>query len=452
MANQWYYSRENEKFGPFGDSDLRKMAVDGVLKPDDQIWKEGMAKWRTAGSVKGLFPQSAASPLRHKPGVVENDVPPQIYNNREETVSFGGSAKLASQLAAKQTEFTKIHQVLLPKEYHIIGQRTFETQFERETHESQFSEIEKLNQNIAELESAEATSPEAKTFTDKAKSLGNQAVIAGKLKTAHFQRRQKLIALGKSACAIGNVPQACLNEQENIGGLLERSGILQSEIDALRKEASAAGKSLMASTAVVASFACLCAPIGLFLIWRHPTWSKDAKLKWAGASLGCFLLLGIIGQSKSKPDREWLEYNGNKISTEGLSDEKIADLKAKGATSTRSSDSESTNPSGSKSDTDLNDIARGVAYRIKNENLWSSMTPNGFHLGLEEAVRAAGRADLLPLRATSTNNHDTLSNVTTIYMEYNKNFGVGFAIDHSNSSKSKMTCSKIWLDGATISP
>ncbi|QDV56230.1 DUF4339 domain-containing protein [Rosistilla oblonga] len=452
MANQWYYKREGERFGPVGDSDLRKLAADDALKPNDQIWKEGMAKWRTAGSVKGLFLQSVPPPLPPKPAVVVNDIPPKIDDNQEESVSFGGSAKLASLLAAKQAEFTKIQQVLLPKEYHVIGQRTFESQFERENHETHFSEIEKLNHNIAELESAEATSPQAKTFTDKAKSLGNQAVIAGRLKTAQFQRRQKLIALGKSACSIGNMPQDCLDEQENIGGLLERSEILQSEIDVLKKEASAAGKSLMASTAVVASFACLCAPIGLLLIWRHPTWSKDAKLKWAGASIGCFLLLGIIGQSKSKPDREWLEYNGNMISTEGLSNEKIAELKASGAKSTRSSDSESTVFDGSESNTDLNEIARGVAFRIKNENLWSSMTPNGFHLGLEEAVRSAGRADLLPLRAKSTDNHDTLSNITTIYMEYNKNFGVGFAIDHSNSSRSKMTCSKIWLDGAEIGP
>ncbi|MCC9602858.1 DUF4339 domain-containing protein [Stieleria sp. JC731] len=453
MANQWYYMNGDEKHGPYSDAQLKELARGGKLQKDDRIWKEGMSQWRTAGSVKGLFPQANPTtppPLPVKPTVDESTE--EREGNQDASASFGGSAKLAGQLATKQAVHTKIQQVHLPALYLSIGQQVFDTDFHAETHESLFDEIKRLNQKISELEVAGVSSPKAKTIADKAKALGNQTVIAGKVKTSQFQRRQKLIALGKASYERGEVPKTCSKEQHEIQRHLDRLIELQSEIVVLKTEASAAGKSLMASTAVVASFAFLCAPIGLLLIWRHPTWSKQAKMKWAGASVGCFLLLGIIGKLNSKPETEWLEYNGNMISTEGLTEEDIADLKANGAQSTKPAGSSATVSSIPDTDTSINEIARGVAFKIKSENLWANMTPNRFQMGLEQAARDAGRADLLPIRAKTTQHHDDLTNVTTIYMEYNESFGVGFAINHSNPSRSTMSCSKIWLNGAEIRP
>lgn len=300
VANQWYYMNGDEKHGPFSDGQLKELARGGQLQKDDRIWKEGMSEWRTAGAVKGLFQQANPTtppPLPTKPVVSESGE--EDEENRDALASFGGSAKLAGQLASKQAEHTKIQQVLLPALHLSIGQQVFDTEFQAANHKSLFDEIKRLNEQISELEAAGGSSAEAKTIAEKAKALGNQTVIAGKIKASQFQRRQKLIALGKAIYETGEVPPTCSEEQLEAQRLLDRSGKLQSEIDLLKTEASAVGSSLMASTAVVASFAFLCAPIGLFLIWRHPTWSREAKMKWAAASVGCFLLFAVIGKSTS---------------------------------------------------------------------------------------------------------------------------------------------------------
>jgi hypothetical protein len=55
MAEQWYYVKSGEKHGPVSSSELRKLAKEGGLKPEDQIWKEGMNDWVPASRLKGLF-------------------------------------------------------------------------------------------------------------------------------------------------------------------------------------------------------------------------------------------------------------------------------------------------------------------------------------------------------------------------------------------------------------
>ena len=58
----WYYSSSGEKHGPITTLKLRQLAATGELKPSDQIWKDGWEEWRTAASVKALFPDSPKIP------------------------------------------------------------------------------------------------------------------------------------------------------------------------------------------------------------------------------------------------------------------------------------------------------------------------------------------------------------------------------------------------------
>ncbi len=56
MAEMWYYTTEGKQMDPVSMKELRRLVGDGTLKPTDMVWKEGMARWIRASSVKELFP------------------------------------------------------------------------------------------------------------------------------------------------------------------------------------------------------------------------------------------------------------------------------------------------------------------------------------------------------------------------------------------------------------
>jgi predicted RNA-binding Zn-ribbon protein involved in translation (DUF1610 family) len=58
----WYYAKGYAKCGPVTSKQLKQLAEDGQLMPDDTIWKEGVAGNRKAKSVQGLFPAPLQPP------------------------------------------------------------------------------------------------------------------------------------------------------------------------------------------------------------------------------------------------------------------------------------------------------------------------------------------------------------------------------------------------------
>jgi uncharacterized RDD family membrane protein YckC len=52
----WYYSRNGERLGPVSELDLINTIARGDVRPEDLVWKEGMAQWAPAGSFAELFP------------------------------------------------------------------------------------------------------------------------------------------------------------------------------------------------------------------------------------------------------------------------------------------------------------------------------------------------------------------------------------------------------------
>lgn len=78
MAEAWYCKIADQEVGPLSADQLRALASQGRISPNDPIRREGMDSWAPAGSVKGLFPPSnsatnaAAKPLpRAKPLVAK---------------------------------------------------------------------------------------------------------------------------------------------------------------------------------------------------------------------------------------------------------------------------------------------------------------------------------------------------------------------------------------------
>ncbi len=67
MSTQWYYAINGERGGPISAGELKALADQGRLRPDDLIWKEGMSEWCPARVAKGLFPAQPARPSSPSP-------------------------------------------------------------------------------------------------------------------------------------------------------------------------------------------------------------------------------------------------------------------------------------------------------------------------------------------------------------------------------------------------
>jgi hypothetical protein len=56
----WFYSREGERIGPVTFAELRVKASEAALNPRlDMVWTHGMAEWKPAGEIEGLFERRA---------------------------------------------------------------------------------------------------------------------------------------------------------------------------------------------------------------------------------------------------------------------------------------------------------------------------------------------------------------------------------------------------------
>jgi len=63
MADEWFYARKGERFGPVPWAKVRALAEQGWLMPGDLVWTAEMPTWQPAGSVKGLFGNSLVESL-----------------------------------------------------------------------------------------------------------------------------------------------------------------------------------------------------------------------------------------------------------------------------------------------------------------------------------------------------------------------------------------------------
>lgn len=76
MTQEWYYNQGGQRRGPVSMAELKQMVASGSLKSADPVWKEGMAKWVTARSIKGLFPETAVAGIPAPPTAPKPVRPP----------------------------------------------------------------------------------------------------------------------------------------------------------------------------------------------------------------------------------------------------------------------------------------------------------------------------------------------------------------------------------------
>src|SRR5262245_52007631 len=51
----WYYVRDRQKVGPVSWPQLRDLAAQGQLRPEDMVLRDGAVRWAPAAAVAGLF-------------------------------------------------------------------------------------------------------------------------------------------------------------------------------------------------------------------------------------------------------------------------------------------------------------------------------------------------------------------------------------------------------------
>ena len=62
MGSEWHYTQNRQPAAvPVTTAQLKQLAEQGLLKPDDLVWQEGMSEWKPAGVIKGLFPAKGSA-------------------------------------------------------------------------------------------------------------------------------------------------------------------------------------------------------------------------------------------------------------------------------------------------------------------------------------------------------------------------------------------------------
>ena len=56
LSADWHYTQNGQQHGPVTAAELKTLVQTGKLTPTDMVWKAGMAEWKVASSIKGLFP------------------------------------------------------------------------------------------------------------------------------------------------------------------------------------------------------------------------------------------------------------------------------------------------------------------------------------------------------------------------------------------------------------
>jgi hypothetical protein len=78
MSQEWHYAHGGVQKGPVTEPQLKALIALGQLLPNELVWRDGLAEWVKAGTVRELF--SAGHAGREEPAVEEVLVEPHTAN------------------------------------------------------------------------------------------------------------------------------------------------------------------------------------------------------------------------------------------------------------------------------------------------------------------------------------------------------------------------------------
>ena len=227
-------------------------------------------------------------------------------------------------LAALRKEKLEITSTILPDAYAVFGKKLYEIP-DRIFTPDQRAVIAPLKKQLDALVATFAQQTDASRTVDPSKPASEWADGNTMAKATEAQIRKKYAQLGRLAFNEGIHPADCESACLTVRALTSRIAELDRRIaqfqprGKLRERRQAegsvvskiigqstdlsewfvdAGSDFLFSTPVACTLAVLFPPLGLFLIWKHPTWGKFSKIRWASISAVCLLSLLMIGTTK----------------------------------------------------------------------------------------------------------------------------------------------------------
>ena len=106
MAQQWFYEKNGNQYGPLNSHQMQALGKSGELGPSDLVWREGMQTKIPAAKYKGLLPERAVTqsnlPDDSKEVVIDSSPPGREKTNRSRQSSLlSGRAMFSLSLEAQ---------------------------------------------------------------------------------------------------------------------------------------------------------------------------------------------------------------------------------------------------------------------------------------------------------------------------------------------------------------
>lgn len=234
MAAEWHYSKDGKKTGPISAQQLKSLADSGELLPHDLICKDGMAEWKPAKNVKGLFVavsvvESPNASTASKVETAQAELPISKGNSFVENAKI--AAKGAAQYAAKQTERTKLTTLTLPPLYQALGRYAYSTPDYRAEFAELFQQLDQVQKDQSDIKGR--TPVETKSFGDKAKAMAGKAMEAAQSQKLSLRQTSLFGSLGKSLYEKHKEQSGQQELIKPIAESLARLATLDSELNAL---------------------------------------------------------------------------------------------------------------------------------------------------------------------------------------------------------------------------
>ena len=323
MAAEWYYSKGDQRIGPVSESDLKSLAESGQLTAEDLVRQEGLADWQPASKISGLFPStptttstSVPPPLPQSPEAAHAEAPAvgadfalnakkQMNRAAAAMSTFMSTAKSAAQLAAKQTEKTKLTTITLRSVYRPLGKHCYESQEYRADFPDLFGQLDAIQHELATLAAGHTEQPSSQSFGDKAKAMAGKVTQAAQSQKLSMQQSSVFGALGKAVYEAHGEASGPSSLTAPIAASLSRLGDLDADISRLSSE----GKG---------------------------SWITPKRLAIVGAVAACLFVMAVVGslgtnQSKTTTKGDTLQnVSATDLYAAFKNDPEAADKKYKG--------------------------------------------------------------------------------------------------------------------------
>ncbi len=308
-SQEWHYSKNGQALGPVSSAQLKELASTGQLLPSDLIWKEGLAEWKVAGSVKGLFAEPPATVPPPLPQNLANENVPEIpsaASNVTNTVKSDlndivSTAKHAKDLAVAHTRRTQITQMTLPKAFLALGKDVFVSERFREEFSDLFERITATNDEIAKIKASSKERPQATDLKGKLQSGAAQLMAQGQTIKLGFQRDSLVRELGKKAFESHRESAGSPELVSPITSAIEEI----EKLDAQTKPSSSAERIPFWQRVPLAMVLTIgCFPVGLYLVWYNPRITRRSKVIWIGGFAALFIGMMIFAQIRIRQARE----------------------------------------------------------------------------------------------------------------------------------------------------